>query len=192
MNSTLMAFGKPAIADAESYRALFRFPIHGFYADAGIEPHEYRDAVDHYLGLLAHDDSAVPLHEGAREILAEVRARGIHQVLASATQAPLLEAQMRPHQLDEAFDDVLSITDVHVASKREVIAAWLGGSRLDPRQVLLVGDTNHDQEIAEDLGTQFIHFARGHQDLPAGSATQQITALAQLSQFLGVRNGASG
>ena len=192
MNSTLSAFGKPAIPDAERYRSLFRFPLQSFYADAGFESHEYRDAVDHYLGLLALDDSVVPLHEGARETIALIRARGIRQVLASATQAPLLEAQMRPHQLDQAFDDVLSITDVHVASKREVIAAWLGGSGLDPREVLLVGDTNHDLEIALDLGTQFVHFARGHQSLAAESATRQITALGQLSRLLGLRDGAVG
>lgn len=189
MNSTLSAFGKPAIADAASYRSIFRFPLQSFYADAGFEPHEYRAAVDHYLGLLTLDDSAISLHEGARETIALIRARGIRQVLASATQAPLLEAQMRPHQLDEAFDDVLSITDVHVASKRDVIAVWLNGSGLDPREVLLIGDTNHDLEIALDLGTQFVHFARGHQRLTSGSATRQITALGQLSQLLGLHDG---
>lgn len=184
MNNTLSAFGKPAIADAASYRSIFRFPLQSFYAEAGFEPHEYRDAVDHYLKLLALDDSAVSLHEGARETIALIRARDIRQVLASATQAPLLEAQMRPHRLDDAFDEVLSITDVHAASKRDVIATWLVGSGLDPREVLLIGDTNHDLEIALDLGTQFVHFARGHQELPAGSDTRQIMALEQLSQFL--------
>lgn len=186
MNSMLMAFGKPIIADAQQYRALFRFPIQSFYASAGIEVGEYRAAVDHYLELLASDDSSVPLHPGAREVIAQARACGIRQVLASATQAPLLAAQMRPHRLNDAFDEILSITDAHAASKREVIDEWLARSALRSQEVLLVGDTNHDQEIALDLGTQFVHFAGGHQALTLDPATPQITALVQLSQFLGI------
>jgi len=30
----------------------------------------------------------------------------------------------------------------------------------------MVGDTNHDEEIAEGLGLGFVRFARGHQEPP--------------------------
>lgn len=184
MNSTLTAFGKPVIDDTDGYRALFRFPLQDFYLDAGIRPHEYRPAVDHYLALLARDDSALVLHEGARETIAAVRARGIGQVLASATQAPLLAAQMRPHALDGAFDAILSITDAHAASKRDVIATWLDDAGHAPQDVLLVGDTNHDHEIAEELGTRYVHFTRGHQVLPSRHDVARITALERLIDHL--------
>lgn len=185
MNGTLAAFGRPPLTDAAHYRALFRFPLREFYADAGILDDDYRAAVDHYLDLLARDDSAVLLHPGARETLALLRSRGIRQVLASATQAPLLAQQMDPHGLEDSFDEILSITDTHVASKRDVIAAWLQRSALDPREVLLIGDTNHDHEIAIELGTAFVHFAGGHQDLAPHTGVARITALAQLAAHLG-------
>jgi phosphoglycolate phosphatase len=165
MNRMLADFGRPGIVDTGAYRALFRFPLHRFYADVGIEPVEYRAAVDRYLELLAGDRSVVPLHAGARETIAGLRARGVAQVLASATQAPLLEAQLRPHGITHEFDEVLSITDPHAASKRDVIMAWLRATGYDTADVLLIGDTNHDHEIARELGTRFVHFEGGHQAL---------------------------
>lgn len=185
MNSMLTAFDKPAIPDAARYRTLFRFPIQSFYADVGISDDEYRSAVDHYLDLLANDASHVPLHGGARDALALARTRGIRQVLASATQGPLLAAQLRPHDLDDAFDEVLSIDDAHNASKRDVIAAWLDRTGLAPHEVLLIGDTNHDHEISIELGTRFVHFSGGHQQLEGHPEVPRLAALAELAAHLG-------
>ncbi|GAA5207833.1 HAD family hydrolase [Microbacterium kyungheense] len=183
MNLMLADFGRPRIADAAAYRAVFRFPLDLFYADVGIEPGEYRAAVDRYLELLTADTTDVPLHGGAREALDRVRSRGIAQVLASATLAPLLEAQLRPHRLAGSFDRILSITDAHRASKRDVIAAWLEGTGYEPADVLLIGDTDHDLEIARELGTRFVHFEGGHQALSDGDVVS-IRALGQLERVL--------
>lgn len=180
MNLMLTDFGRPTITDVVAYRAVFRFPLDRFYSDVGIGPGEYRAAVDRYLELLTADTTQVPLHAGARETLDLLRARGIAQVLASATLAPLLHAQLRPHGLADAFDEILSITDAHRASKRDVIAAWLQGAGYDPADVLLIGDTNHDHEIARELGTRFVHFAGGHQALSGDGNLTSIVELAAL------------
>lgn len=185
MNSMLTSFGKPVIPDAARYRALFRFPIRSFYADVGILPGEYDAAVDHYLDLLARDDSFVPLHDGAHDALALLRERGVQQVLASATQGPLLAAQLRPHALDGAFDEVLSITDAHNASKHDVIAAWLHRSGLEPSELMLIGDTNHDHEIAIELGARFVHFAGGHQEFRGSHDVPRLSALADFPAHIG-------
>jgi len=184
MNRMLADFGRPGIVDAGAYRALFRFPLERFYADAGIGPGEYRAAVDRYLRLLEADVSDVSLHAGARETIDALRSRGVSQVLASATQAALLEAQLRPHGLAPAFDAILSITDPHRASKRDVIASWLRATGHEAGDVLLIGDTNHDHEIALELGTRFVHFEGGHQALPPDVGAVRIGSLAELETVL--------
>jgi phosphoglycolate phosphatase len=184
MNRMLDDFGRPGIVDAGAYRALFRFPLEGFYADAGIGPDEYGAAVDRYLELLSADTTEVPLHPGARETIDALRSRGVAQVLASATRAPLLEAQLRPHGIAPEFDAILSITDAHRPSKRDAIAAWLHGTGYAPDEVLLIGDTNHDHEIARELGARFVHFEGGHQALPHDADTLRIGALRELEAVL--------
>lgn len=184
MNRMLADFGLPGIVDTGAYRALFRFPLERFYRDAGIGPGEYRAAVDRYLRLLEADGSDVPLHPGARETIDTLRSRGVSQVLASATQAPLLEEQLRPHGLAPAFDAILSITDPHRASKRDVIASWLRATGRDSGDVLLIGDTNHDHEIAVELGTRFVHFEGGHQALSPDLDVVRIASLSDLETVL--------
>lgn len=184
MNLVLAEFGRPEIADAVAYRAVFRFPLDRFYADVGIESADYRAAVDRYLALLAADRTEVALHAGAREALERVHARGIAQVLASATLAPLLDAQLGPHRLTGSFDEILSITDAHRASKQDVIEAWLWATGFEPADVLLIGDTNHDLEIAHELGTRFVHFEGGHQVLSGEGDVVSIRALGELERVL--------
>jgi len=74
-------------------------------------------------------------------------------------------------------------TDAHRASKRDVIAAWLEGTGYEPADVLLIGDTDHDLEIARELGTRFVHFEGGHQALSDGDVVS-IRALGQLERVL--------
>lgn len=180
MNRVLSDFGRPPIADADAYRAMFRFPLDAFYAEAGIGRDEYRPAVDRYLELLEHDTSQVPLHPGAREVIDGLRARGVVQVLASATQARLLAAQLRPHRLTGSFDRILSITDTHRASKQDVIEGWLRASGHDADEVLMIGDTNHDYEIAQAVGARFVHFEGGHQVLADAPGLRRVAALREV------------
>lgn len=52
---------------------------------------------------------------------------------------------------------------------------------IPPGRILLIGDTNHDQEIAARLGARFVHFTGGHQRL---DGTAQITALQELLELI--------
>ncbi|MFK3678976.1 hypothetical protein ACI2IP_14700 [Microbacterium sp. NPDC090218] len=46
----------------------------------------------------------------------------------------------------------------------------------------IIGDTNHDREIADDLGAEFVHFDGGHQSW--SGETRCITALRELVDLL--------
>jgi phosphoglycolate phosphatase len=183
MNSVLVERGHEPLANLEAYRSIFRFPIRDFYRSVGVGDDHFVSAATAYLERLATRVGEARLHLGARDTIAAVNGLGIRQILASATVSDALEQQMAPHGLELLFETVLSIDDPYRASKHGVIAGWLAASDLHPHEVLLVGDTNHDREIAEDLGTEFLHFDAGH-----GShfgAAQRISALDHLPILLG-------
>ncbi|MFC4137180.1 MULTISPECIES: HAD hydrolase-like protein [unclassified Microbacterium] len=182
MNRVLVAHGCEPFTDLAAYRATFRFPIREFYADAGIGDDRFREAAEQYLGWLEERTGEAPLHTGADEILAGVTAHGVIQVLASATLPDLLARQLQPHALAERFDRILSIADAFHPSKHDVIAGWLQTSEFAPAEVLMIGDTNHDREIATALGAHFVHFDRGHQVAPANA--RSIRSLDQVVQLL--------
>ncbi|MEU4015625.1 HAD family hydrolase [Microbacterium sp. NPDC028030] len=182
MNSVLEEHALPALADEHAYRSVFRFPIRDFYGAVGLGDDLFVPAATSYLELLAARVGEARLHAEASATLGALQAYGIRQVLASATLPQALALQMEPHDLDAVFEQVLSIDDPYRASKHEVIRAWLAASGLTADEVLVIGDTNHDREIAHDLGTAFVHFDGGHQAWSGD--TPRIQALGELVGLL--------
>ncbi len=166
MNAVLRERGLPELPHVEAYRKVFGFPVQAFYARLGIGDADFRAAAGRYLELFASGVGQAPLHAGAEATLAAVAGLGAEQVLISATVAHVLERQMAPHAIDSHFARILGITDAYAPSKTDVVAHWLRSSGHDPRRVLMVGDTNHDEEIADGLGLAFVRFGRGHQEPP--------------------------
>lgn len=184
MNTVLVEQGHPPLSDLASYRSVFRFPIRDFYRSVGVGDDRFVSAASAYLERLANRVGEARLHDGAYRTVRAIDRLGIRQVLASATVADALTQQMAPHGLDGAFEAILTIDDPYHASKHDVIRRWLAVSGLAPTDVLVIGDTNHDHEIAEDLGTEFLHFEAGHGS--HSGAAQRISSLDELPMLLGV------
>ena len=182
MNRVLAQYGRAPLEDLATYRALFRFPIRDFYASTGLGDDVFLAAATQYLVWLDESIDEAALQPDVEHTLTRMADRGILQVLASATLPGPLERQLHPHRVARHFDRILSIADPYQASKRDVIADWLRDSGFAAEEVLMVGDTNHEREIAAALGTRFLHFDRGHQAAPAG--VPAIQALDELVAWL--------
>jgi phosphoglycolate phosphatase len=166
MNSVLHERGLAVLPHVDAYRKVFGFPVQDFYARLGILAVDFRVAAERYLELFASSVGQARLHADADAALSAIARLGAHQVLISATPADVLQRQMAPHAIAASFDQILGITDAYAPSKAGVVASWLRSSGHDPRRVLMVGDTNHDEEIAENLGLGFVRFGQGHQEPP--------------------------
>ncbi len=182
MNVVLEEHALSPLPDGHAYRSVFHFPIRDFYRSVGVADDRFVPAATAYLELLDSRVGEARLHVDARATLGALGERGLRQVLASATLPDALARQMAPYDLDDAFEEVLSIDDPYRASKHDVIARWLSRSGLEAGEVLIVGDTNHDREIADDLGAQFLHFDGGHQ-VWSGDP-RRIAALGELMELL--------
>ena len=183
MNTVLVDHGREPLADLEAKRSVFRFPIREIYRSVGVGDDSFVTAASTYLARLAMRVAEPRLHEGALRTGRGIGRLGVRPVLATATVSDALARQMAPHGLDRLFEAVLAIDDPYRASKHEVIRGWLTTSGLEPADVLIIGDTNHDHEIAEDLGTEFLHFEAGH-GIRSGEA-RRISALDELLALLG-------
>ena len=166
MNSVLSERGLPVLPDPDAYRARFGFPVQAFYAGLGITDIDFRVAAGRYLELFAARVSLARLQPEAGATLSAIGRLGVEQVLISATVLDTLRDQLAPHAIEGHFAQILGITDAYAASKADVVATWLQSSGHDPSRVLMVGDTNHDEEIAGELSVSFVRFARGHQEPP--------------------------
>ncbi|MGK9147121.1 HAD hydrolase-like protein [Plantibacter flavus] len=166
MNTVLRQRHLAEIPDQDAYRRVFGFPIRAFYERLGVDGADFPAAADEYLALFAAGVRSASLHPEARSTLAAVDRLGVEQVLISATPADTLARQLAPHAIEHHFARIHGITDVYAASKEHVVESWLTASGHDPGHVVMIGDTNHDEEIADALQVRFIRFRHGHQEPP--------------------------
>ena len=163
INRMLCTRGLPLLS-TEEYRRLFCFPITSFYLRAGFtfEEEPFEATVEEYLTLYDADNCGnCGLHVGAKAALNSLRAKGIRQVVLSATQTSRLRAQMQRFDILNFFDEILGLPDNYATSKIEIGKDYM--KRMDVRNILLIGDTLHDYEVAKELGADCILIANGHQ-----------------------------
>ncbi|WP_420176173.1 HAD family hydrolase [Luteococcus sp. OSA5] len=186
INVALREAGLPEVSGPQAYREAFGWPIREYYRRLGfVGDDEFRRGASRYVELFDAGVAHVGLHDGAREALTAIEGLGLRQVLISATRQERLGPQVDGHGLTSCFEAVLDTDEALDPSKQGIVARWLEASELPASQVLMVGDTNHDEEIAAELGCPFVRFTSGNQAPSAASTAPRIGHLSQLAELVG-------
>lgn len=166
MNRMLLERGKKPLPDLETYRRIFGFPIKGYYERAGFDfsREPYESVADEYLSLYQPASMECRLFEGAREVMDSLDRKGVRQVVLSASQEDCLVEQLRNLHVKEKFDEVLALDHCLAYSKAALAEEWMTKNRLSGENLLLIGDTLHDYEVAARLNAPCLLVAAGHQD----------------------------
>ncbi|MBU4459244.1 MAG: HAD family hydrolase [Verrucomicrobia bacterium] len=164
MDGILRAHGLPGLTP-ERYADLFDFPVRDYYVRLGFDfardPFEIVGA--EFIAAYERRRLECGLQAGAREILDALRAAGIGQSVLSAYRHDTLDELLRHFDVRDRFAHVVGGDDIYAYGKREQGVAWLLRSGLDAREVLLVGDTVHDAEVAAAMGADCRLIPCGHQ-----------------------------
>lgn len=151
----------------ERYRELYRHPISKMYEEVGIDLGQHcfesiaQEWHDRYE-ILSH---SLRLHHDVFETLAALQ-RGVkRQMILSALPHELLVAQVRRFGLAHFFEQVRGMPDKLANSKVEqgrILASELGAKGKD---IMVIGDSSHDAEVARELNAECILIARGTESL---------------------------
>lgn len=152
-----------APVDVEFYRANFRFPSRDFYLQLGVDlEHEDWGKIcdDFHGGYNSYGPQR--LRVGAVEALAACRAAGLRQVLLSAHREDLLAAEAAKLGVAQYFDAIAGTDNLSGASKLDRAKRLVAD--LPSRNLLFVGDTIHDAEVAAAVGAKCHLLTCGHQN----------------------------
>ncbi len=153
INDMLVARGKPA-RTRDDYARLFDFPVIRFYERVGFnfeeEPFEVTSSefIERYYDAVYE----CPLQRGCLELLDHLRQGGIRQLVLSASRQDHLEQLVNHFGLQGYFEALLGIDTIHATGKVQRGVDWIRQSGLDASRVLLIGDTVHDAEVADQMG----------------------------------------
>jgi len=159
------ARGMESLGGIDRYREVFHFPVIDYYRDMGytFETETFEEITVDFVSRYAAVVDDCPLGAHAEAVLEMLRHRGIRQLILSATSQQRLEAEVNAHGIADYFDALLGQKDDAAVSKAARGLAYLKEQGIDPRTTVLVGDTDHDFEVAEALGCRCILLDSGHQ-----------------------------
>lgn len=163
MNGLLARRNLPLL-DRARYHELFDFPVRDYYDrlgfDAGRDSFEQL-SVEFISAYDAHRWDC-RLHPAAPEILAAVTRAGATQSILSAYRQETLHEIVAHFGLLPHFIRLTGLDNIYAHGKAELGRAWLAELALPPAEVLLVGDTLHDLDVARQLGIDCVLVAAGH------------------------------
>lgn len=186
VNAMLAARGLPRL-DLAAYRELFGFPVKNFYRAVGfrLDTEDWdamaREFHDRFLA-----DTTIRLHPHALPALNGFQAAGVGQSVLSASEQSILDAMLADFGITGFFSSACGVDNLYGHSKIELGHALLARLALSPDTVLLIGDSLHDHEVAEALGTRCLLIAQGHQSYArlARTGAPVLDSLAEIPAWL--------
>lgn len=188
VNTILLEHARPSLT-RDDYLARFGFPVREFYADLGIDldapgfERLSRTYIERYLPRL---DGLRPRAD-ALQAMRALAERRVGQSVLSAMEARLLESLLERLDLRRHVVRVRGLDDFHAGSKTMLGVGLARELDVAPEEILLVGDTLHDFEVAQEIGCACLLYARGHQAAGrlAASGVPVVDSLVQVIDHVG-------
>lgn len=162
-NDILSARDLPPV-DIERYRKLFEFPVSGYYAKLGLpgEGEAFRAVADVFAKNFEAGMHDCSLRPDALPCLLTLAERGQTSSVLSASRQESLEALATQFELTSIMTEICGIDDHYAHGKIESGRRWMSDTGRSPEDLLMVGDTAHDFEVATELGASCILVSYGH------------------------------
>ena len=163
VNDMLSARGKPPI-DINRYKECIGTPIIRFYEQVfELENEDYPLLLAEYnAGYMLHL-SECGLTEGAVQAIETFASAGIHQAIISSSNNNQLCENAKKYGVYDRFEAVLGAADFKADSKIERALSYLAKSGAENSKVLVVGDLEHDAEMAAQIGADCVLLTSGHE-----------------------------
>ncbi len=166
MNNLLRKRSLPTIS-FNRYRKIFTFPVKDYYIKAG---HNFvresfkkigKDFIDQYEKRKFECD----LFPFVTNVLKELQSQNVRQHLLSAYKQENLIEITNSYSVADYFSSILGLDHIYADGKIELGKKLLSAIHKDRvnKNVLLIGDTIHDFDVATEIGADCILISSGHQ-----------------------------
>ena len=164
MNSMLKERNLPEMTLA-TYQDIFGFPVRNYYMKLGFDfVSEPFDTVGlEFINRYQARRHESGLHTEAREVLDYLAVRGYSQNILSAREQQVLLEETRQTGLTKFFEHVRGLDDHYAHGKTDAGIKLLSDMGISTENILFIGDTSHDAEVASELGIDCILIPNGHQ-----------------------------
>ena len=165
INRILVENNLPVLS-LKKYREIFTFPVQNYYQEAGLDFTKTsfeimgKDFIDEYESKKL----SCSLFDNAIDVLSGIQKQGIGQSVLSAYLHDNLVSILEHYKLTKYFDNIIGLDNIYAGSKTHLGLSLVEQLNIPKDQILFIGDTLHDAEVAEAMGVKSILIANGHQE----------------------------
>ena len=164
LNGLLARRGRAPIT-ADDYRENFSFPVIHFYEHLGFDTDvdTFEQVSREFIGDYEKRwfEECI-LHSDTHEVLSAMTQLGMTHSVLSAAKQEALESGIRHYGIREHFMGLVGTNNIYAEGKIARGKQWIQELPWKPDEVVMIGDTLHDHEVAEAIGADCILLAHGH------------------------------
>ncbi|HBG27532.1 MAG: hypothetical protein A2Y10_15630 [Planctomycetes bacterium GWF2_41_51] len=163
--NTMLDGRKMKATTLEQYQNHFDFPVINYYLKLGFNfTREEFDAVAReYISSYNSQFHRCSLRIGIVDIINSLKKAGLSQSVLSASQQTSLIDAVERFGLKSFFENISGLEDYYAHSKVDAGKKLMKNLSAHGKEILLIGDTTHDYQVACELGADCLLLPAGHQ-----------------------------
>ncbi len=164
VNSILVRCQLPEIS-SDYYQDVFTFPVKDYYEEIGFDfsKESFESISSEFIEEYERKRKLCQLRYDALEVIGQISQSTMTQSVLSASKKNYLAQAVTDFDLDKTFTAVNGIDNHHAAGKVELGKEFVSRQGFKPQEVLMIGDTIHDVEVAEAMEVDCWLIPSGHQ-----------------------------
>jgi phosphoglycolate phosphatase len=146
------------------YQENFDFPVIDYYRKIGFDfsVESFEEVAHEYISQYNARRFECCLHEKALEVLNFFKELAVTQSVLSAYQQTSLQEAVGFFGLSHYFTELIGLNDFYAGSKMENGKRFIKSLGKNKENVLFIGDTSHDFEVAQAIGADCLLVCNGH------------------------------
>ncbi len=148
----------------DEYRSKFEFPVINYYIELGFDfdRTSFEKLSDQFIEYYEKQRHTLRLHKHAKKAFEFFKEKQISQCMLSATKHSLLVDHLKDHNVFHYFKTILGLDHHYADGKVHLGNEWLKINKIKKKEVLFIGDTDHDLDVAKAMGIHCILLSHGH------------------------------
>jgi len=150
--------------DNTFYYEHFTFPVVGYYKDMGwdFSKESFEDLSIEFMKNYDELFDSSPLQKDTLKTLEYYKTQNYKQIVVSVLENSRLQESLSIHGLDHFFNAAYGIENILGGGKVHLAKRMIAEQNINPQTTCMIGDTDHDLEVALAIGTKCILVSHGH------------------------------
>jgi phosphoglycolate phosphatase len=141
----------------EEYREKFDLPMERLAANFNIPNNKVEEAKNNFVEEWRNFDGSTALFADTKDILEYLKNKNIKIIILTAYMQERLEKELRENDIEKYIDEI-----IYDGKKVEAIEKIEKNYNLNPKEIIVIGDAEHDVEAGKRIGAISIGFTNGY------------------------------